>query len=718
MIPSLRATLTFPAMDEHGNRNNVVHVKAPAPATPPPAPDATSQIESAPKPPNTKPYSELADARKDSLADLTNPHKLPSIPVPFVVVEKVADQELPAYGDIESTKLPLVATKRAADAEPDFEEVTVDSTVDQEPPKSPKVPLLIVEKVDDKPAHGDDFGKDATPAQKVAHEIRAADATPDRLVISPEPPGPSLEDESLLAEESQPISQLDALDEMSVQSSTDQTSSEDAVYTPSDHEELRSEDELDNGPLLSHEAVPGHRGSELRGGPLLSHEAEVDDETLNELDDGPLLSHETSSYRNGDLASDDDDELDKAPLLSHETDFSDYKGSRHITNSDYHEDDDNLGPQHYGPCDDDENNDFGVRIYARDRAPTFPHEADMHDDDYDSAPLLPHEYSSARASKAGSDFSTEDRSPTFGHETDNTNGLFEGIARPNVFRTRSTSSTLPHKLPRSDAEDGNLNDPSLEQFPTSREQILERVATIGLHLPEDEPIDDQVHSPQFSVLSQACSSVDLVPVKSYTSLASVPEADDSDDEYDDDLDSLGSPSVSLPISRFSRDPHATSMSESRRQLGFANTEPGTVRDRTAISSEADSVDKHDGAKESTSILTTLREAIATPSGVLNPITPPLTPERQSTDKDVRTSSNLDSELRERRTVNEHNTRDTDATSADASITKDKLAKAATPVLAQNEDRRNETFLQNFIRIVFGSVGHLFTACAGDRKRAR
>jgi hypothetical protein len=45
------------------------------------------------------------------------------------------------------------------------------------------VPEVVVEKVDEEPRLGDDFGPDATTGQKDAHEMRAQDAEPDHVVI-------------------------------------------------------------------------------------------------------------------------------------------------------------------------------------------------------------------------------------------------------------------------------------------------------------------------------------------------------------------------------------------------------------------------------------------------------------------------------------------------------------------------------------------------------
>jgi hypothetical protein len=75
---------------------------------------------------------------------------------------------------------------------------------------------------------------------------------------------------------------------------------------------------------------------------------------------------------------------------------------------------------------------------------------------------------------------------------------------------------------------------------------------------------------------------------------------------------------------------------------------------------------------------------------------------------------LDSELRQRRALIEQSSQTEDTATDDAS-TKDKVVKT---VLAQQPDHRNEGFVQHLLRIVFGPVGRLLTACVGDRKRAR
>ncbi|KAF2126034.1 hypothetical protein P153DRAFT_298733 [Dothidotthia symphoricarpi CBS 119687] len=651
------------ATDEQGNRNNVIHAKGP--------------------PPNI---------RKDSTTDASALSQLPSSPVPFVVVEKAADQEQPDVGDAEPQKLPVDADKRAADAEPDFEETKASSPVDADPPELPEVPLLVVEKTDNEPTYGDDFGDDATTAQKVAHEMRAADASPDKLVITPEDhvepstkeeeSAPLFEHETYQTGEQLPESpSMETPDEESVQSSTDQTSSSGIVHTPSEADESQEDNEFSHAPLLPHETGLGNRASEFDRVPLLSHEME---DGTDEFSNGPLLSHETGFKNDSAIHSDDGDELAKSPLLSHETGFPQSKGSDIVT--EYSEED--LEPQPYTRFDDSHEEENGV-------------------------PLLPHERDMRAASISGSERSMDDglflpnAQPSFGYETSNARGLFGGGGRSSIFRTGTDSSSLPHKLPKSDEEDDNLHDASLEPFPTSREQILERVATIGHHLPEDQVVDEQ-HSPQMSVMSQACSSVDLRQINSYASLPSVLEEGD-DDEYEAAGD-FGSPVMMggrhtrVPNSffGFARDPNATPVSEDNRRLELVEEveadEPNT---HTAESSEASSLGKNDGAKDLPTPLAKLVDSAATPAKVLNSLIAPLTPKVGSTSTDKETS---ESEPRQRRELEKDSANVTTTPSAPSEDTKnsikDKVARIVSPDALQRLDRPHKSFLQNLLRVVF------------------
>jgi hypothetical protein len=636
---------------------------------------------------------------------------LPGVLVPIVVVEKVTDKETPIDGDTEPRALDEDVSKRSADAKPDFETTGEEGSATNEQAKLSDTPRVVVEKTDDKPAYGDDFGTDATISQRVAHDMRAADAEPNMLVIIPDGhEGPCTEDdqaaplfrhESFQSSEAPSSSVLETVDEVS----TDNTSSEDVINTPSDPD--------------------GSQGSELDQAPLLSHETGIKDEDSDELNNGPLLPHETGL--NGEMHSSDDDydELDAAPLLSHETGFSQYKGSEISTKSDYTSDDISE-PRHYMFCDDDDD-------YDDDKAPTFTHEDggdDHHVYQEDDAPLLAHERTHERDFAIAENSSPEEgggftlkSQPTFGYEDagESARVLFGGRGRPGIFRARTNSSTLPNQLPKTDEEDEDLADPYLERFPTRREQILERVKTIGLHLPEDESTEEPTHSPIGSVLSQACSSVELAPVKSYTSLASVPEADDSDEEEyeaDGDVDSLPSPMVmkfGSAAAAFARDPHATPMPNDSRQL--EPTEDGTQQssvDRSMQYSESNNVDRTDGTKEA--ILSKLHEAIASPSKMLNPITPPLTPENEARSiGDDKCTTVSEPQIRQRQALKAEAA---DATPEDHSQDdSNTLEGVRTPSANQKVAHYEESFLQTFFRVVFGSVGRFLAVCIGDRKRA-
>lgn len=112
------------------------------------------------------------------------------VPVPSTVVEKVPDAKQPQYGDVEAHSLHEDASKRAQDAHPDAEYDSPSEgpqkVQESSSPGFHSIPALVVEKTDNEPSHGDDFGEEATSAQKLAHEIRAADAEPDHVIITPE----------------------------------------------------------------------------------------------------------------------------------------------------------------------------------------------------------------------------------------------------------------------------------------------------------------------------------------------------------------------------------------------------------------------------------------------------------------------------------------------------------------------------------------------------
>ncbi|CAI6337645.1 unnamed protein product [Periconia digitata] len=244
---------------------------------------------------------------------------------------------------------------------------------------------------------------------------------------------------------------------------------------------------------------------ELDRAPTMAHEqfytTEVffdDDEDINELDRAPTMSHE-QTYPPEEFEDDEEiNELDRAPTMSHEQTHA------------------------YQDSDDYDYDGFS----ELDRAPSFSHE---------TAPRLPQE--STEVKKTSVDFT----------DTDNAKSLFGGTSGSFFLRRRGTESSLPHALAPSDAEDVNLRDPSLEPFPIESERILHRINTISTHLPEDQPegAHADINSPD--ALSQACSSVDLGPVRSHTSLMAIPESD-AQEEEDEEEDSLPSPVLKTKFS--------------------------------------------------------------------------------------------------------------------------------------------------------------------------
>jgi hypothetical protein len=68
-------------------------------------------------------------------------------------------------------------------AEETVEKSKVSETATAAPVPDMLVPEVVVDKVDEEPRHGDDFGPDATTSQKDAHDMRALDAEPDHVVV-------------------------------------------------------------------------------------------------------------------------------------------------------------------------------------------------------------------------------------------------------------------------------------------------------------------------------------------------------------------------------------------------------------------------------------------------------------------------------------------------------------------------------------------------------
>ena len=634
--------------------------------------------------------------RKDSTIDASD---LNPGPIPFVVVEKVIDKDRPEYGDVQAKNLSVDKSKRAADPDPDFEKTKADSPLDAGPLKSQAVPLVMLEKADDKPAHGGEFDEDVTD------ELDSADVQ-----------APLFRHESFQDSEiSLPESAMDTIEEESVHSSTDHPSSGDVINTPSEsQDDLQDSDELGHGPLLSHETGLTNKADELKMVPLFSHEAglgaqeeeEEEEEEEGEEDEftiGPLLPHETGFTSVAKDAGNnyEEDEYDAAPLLPHETGFSSYKDCETTSeDSRLTKDEYDYEPKHYtrygGGSDDDDD------YRELDHAPTFSHEQDLFPEDH-STPLLPHERGSAAESVSEFErsFSMSPTSyssayPAFGQETCTPKEPFGGSMHSSFFRSRTSSSTLPNKLPKSDAEDHDLHDPGLEAFPVGREQILERVATIGQKLPEDETHDAPT-SPQPSVLSQACSSVDLMRVKSYISLPSVREDSEEDEEDDAEVESLPSPvymSHQSARSTRDRDPLTTPHPDDNKQLGSVpDNRRETQSTHTAESSEADSVGKTDGAGDKFKGSTNLPGIVVPNATAMEISTPPL----------VSRALGPESELRQRRELTEESAESSAPTPrpGDSKGQDVHNADPSTVASAVEKIEPNKSSVQDFFSAIFG-----------------
>ncbi|KAF2875163.1 hypothetical protein BDV95DRAFT_657297 [Massariosphaeria phaeospora] len=484
---------------------------------------------------------------------------------------------------------------------------------------APPVPSLVVEKTDNTPSFGEDFGPDATSAQKLAHELRAADAVPDKVLVSPEPePGDladymtedgvsELDAAPLLRHESfeptgnavpaKSTPQMDIIEEGSEASSNEQTNPEASNEKLDGEAEDEHDDEFERAPLMSHETG-------------LSE----DSEAFSELGNAPLMPHETGLRE----ASTPSSELENELLMPHETGSSAYGASEYTRSG--------------GMAVSD--SDYEDEVSELERAPSFSHEAYQEDQHGSGMPLFPHERHS-RASSVSSGNAVKDGEPTFAFEDATPRPMFGEMPSSYFFIKRTgTNSELPHTLPQSDELDPNLSDPSLESFPISRDLILERVATIGRHLPEDETTMDQydMHSPQFSVLSQACSSVDLGALTPHMLLKPVAEEDSSETVNSD----VPSPIKLATTPAEAADRHDSLATSETPPAGHKSAESENCP--TDRGSEAESVDKTDGANDKAKDWGKVYDAIATPAKVLVPLTPPRTPEKSEEATDSRDES--------------------------------------------------------------------------------
>ncbi|OJD36081.1 pt repeat family protein [Diplodia corticola] len=224
--------------DDSGNRNNLLRITEPrSPALDRSEPSPTRSTSSAPEVATENATSR--DQAEDGEAGKSRPDPAPA-PLPFTVVDKAPDAEQPVYGGKRSSSLGEDASKRTADAEPDgeFEPLETNSSLAKsETQDALSVPAVVVEKVDDAPAHGDDLGAGATRGQHDAHAKRAADAEPDEVVVTGD------------VDEPKELSRLRLVPESEGPGETQAVEDQPSPLLP--HEEL--EPLSDEAPLLPHE---------------------------------------------------------------------------------------------------------------------------------------------------------------------------------------------------------------------------------------------------------------------------------------------------------------------------------------------------------------------------------------------------------------------------------------------------------------------------------
>ncbi|KAF2736204.1 hypothetical protein EJ04DRAFT_562633 [Polyplosphaeria fusca] len=698
------------AADEHGNRNNVVHVKR--------IPDATSvgqateastkrkdsvqREESAPPPdaaanaqssPSAEPLMETSKVEQQ-------PHE---VPIPFTVVEKVAEKKPPEHSISKTGSLHEDKTKRSADAEPDVEIIKPETPVDAKEevsPTPPSLPLLIIEKTDEKPSFGDDFGQEATSAQKFAHEQRAADATPDEVVITPdsgfaegiesndaevslldEEAGPTLRHESFQTspneDDTQSSQKMDTIEEESLHSSDRASSSK--IDSSQDETE-----DLEHAPDLEDSTFEAERA------PTFSHEDFGEDEYGSET---PLLPHErealTPSISNGSVYSDHNAVFEGEPRFDYEeiTPAEDSEGSpgsffarRTRTGSIPH-----TLPR--TDEDDEDLNDPSLELFptsregimARvERISTSLPEDEVRERRHSqtASPVLamtPQSVPSASlAPKSGSLNSVaEEEAP----EIEQVPALSSPVVdATNIATTTSELNSLPTVRASHDADP--LAPPPENDAKSSTTPAAEE--------PTDE---DQQKLPFTSAVSEKTLEDPSPPEVAETSKSET---------------IIGQPSSKQSPSNGILEQHAKEPSAHKEET-TKEPHPTQSKTRSSEPSEADSIQKNDGANDSSKKLGALLDTIATPAKVLEPPTPPLTPKKKAEDAQGEKKELKMGEAK----------RDPKPTPGERSVS----TPAPTNPPAKNNDHTTP-FLQSFLASIFGPLKKLLGQCLGGRKSAR
>ncbi|KAF1961741.1 hypothetical protein CC80DRAFT_543105 [Byssothecium circinans] len=333
------------------------------------------------------------------------------------------------------------------------------------------------------------------------------------------------------------------------------TSSNEAPLMP--HETTPSDEtqdaEVDDTMLLSHEsAAPtdSANAGELANAPSFSFEAgpSSTDETSSERAESggePAESQPDSSLEEERASSDEDesesdrpsqstydDELDRPPALSHEPgagsedSFPSEPGTARV-----------FLYEASSPERDVESEDSAL-IYAFSPQRRNMAGAEEAEDELERGFSLSHEQTFP------AEFASEyPGSVAEGKRPVNIDGDGEGsLPNPHspIFRRASSGifrkpdrNSLPHGMARTDDEDPEIKAGGLEMFPTNRDKIFMQIKSTSSKLAEDiteGASEDDMNSPGRSNGSQACSSVELLPIRSHTSLAAIEESAAQEEE--------------------------------------------------------------------------------------------------------------------------------------------------------------------------------------------
>lgn len=446
-------------------------------------------------------------------------------------------------------------------------------------------------------------------------------------------------------------------------------------------------------PLFSHEMPTSEAAQEGIGTTAPSRHASTQDMATITEDQEEAISHSSDlNELHSDHTSENFDELDQAPLLPHEM--------MRVENADAMEDGD------ASTASDVSGKHLEASTLESERAPTFPHER-LHDDELLEAPLLPHERSSFSLSDGESEFSanrpiSEDGQQVFDYELPPSSQSF--FPRGSPLFHGAKSSHLPNSLPRTDAEDDNLHDPSLEEFPTDRKQILERVATMGMHLSEDVSHLSPILSP--AVSSEACSSIDLVPIRSCTSLQAVVEESSGESG---ETSELPSPLIDTTATNAAATEEAASSDVEDQHLESTKHDTNVERIREDSSSES-SIQKNDGAHDYGHLF----QPQTPPLKQLSPFTPPITPkkpeitvtEAEATAKIPTTHSYVRPQTTESMKITPGPPHAYEQAAVEPLDPK-WLNLTPTPDLSDRKDQK-ETILQSLFRVIFGWIPRLLT----------